>query len=596
MIAPDNSPPVVGSFPTRVSSGRSGTLTGHGVRATGGRDAPCGATVAGVRRGRDGARGSMARARAGGPRGVPGAGRLQRDRRRELPPGSPAASGTSRAPATRASRASRPTSASTGDAGQLQDQHAGHALPDRHLPHGLLRRRRRPQGRDDQPDAACRRTSRPASRTRRPAWSTAATGPCPRPGRCRPRPCRASTSPTSCATDAGRGEPHLLRRAQRRLRVGHLFQTSDTTWQAYNDYGGNSLYEGGPRAGATARQGQLQPAVRHRAATRAARTGSSTPSTRWSAGWSATATTCSYKTGVDTDRRGRRSATTRSSCRSATTSTGPARSAPTSRPRATRASTSPSSAATRCSGRPAGRRASTARTPRTARSSPTRRRTRTRKSTRHARAGRARGATRARSTPRGGRPENALTGTIFTVNAGTRAIRVPADAGKLRFWRNTQRRQLSRRGDDATLADGTLGYEWDSDLDNGVAPARARRPVLDHRERRRTSCRTTARPTATGSATHSLTLYRAARRRARLRRRHRPVVLGARRQRTTAARSTADPRMQQATVNLFADMHGQPGTLRSEPDRGLGLHRHTRRRRRRSSRRRRARRSPPARR
>ena len=25
-----------------------------------------------------------------------------------------------------------------------------------------------------------------------------------------------------------------------------LFQTSDTTWQAYNDYGGNSLYEGSP--------------------------------------------------------------------------------------------------------------------------------------------------------------------------------------------------------------------------------------------------------------------------------------------------------------------------------------------------------------
>ena len=27
-----------------------------------------------------------------------------------------------------------------------------------------------------------------------------------------------------------------------------LFQTSDTTWQAYNDYGGNSLYDGRPAA------------------------------------------------------------------------------------------------------------------------------------------------------------------------------------------------------------------------------------------------------------------------------------------------------------------------------------------------------------
>ncbi|MEZ4683723.1 MAG: DUF6605 domain-containing protein [Caldilineaceae bacterium] len=25
-----------------------------------------------------------------------------------------------------------------------------------------------------------------------------------------------------------------------------LFQTSDTTWQAYNNYGGNSLYVGAP--------------------------------------------------------------------------------------------------------------------------------------------------------------------------------------------------------------------------------------------------------------------------------------------------------------------------------------------------------------
>ena len=90
-IAPERSPPVVGGLsPTRASSSRSGTLTGHGVSATGGRDARGGATVAGVRRGRDGARGRVAHARAGGPCGVPGAGRLQRDRRRELPARQPA--------------------------------------------------------------------------------------------------------------------------------------------------------------------------------------------------------------------------------------------------------------------------------------------------------------------------------------------------------------------------------------------------------------------------------------------------------------------------------------------------------------------------
>src|SRR2546428_11943429 len=38
----------------------------------------------------------------------------------------------------------------------------------------------------------------------------------------------------------------------------------------------------------------------------------------------------------------------------------------------------------------------------------------------------------------GGRPENALTGTIFTVNsAPSRAITVPSADGKMRFWRNT---------------------------------------------------------------------------------------------------------------------------------------------------------------
>ena len=59
----------------------------------------------------------------------------------------------------------------------------------------------------------------------------------------------------------GRGVRHLLRPSRRAtdgttaratsssssattLDFGHLFQTSDTTWQAYNSYGGNSLYIG----------------------------------------------------------------------------------------------------------------------------------------------------------------------------------------------------------------------------------------------------------------------------------------------------------------------------------------------------------------
>ena len=80
-----------------------------------------------------------------------------------------------------------------------------------------------------------------------------------------------------------------------------LFQTSDTTWQAYNQYGGNSLYTGNP--GGTRVQGQLQPAVHHAAA----RTpedwvfNAEYPMVRW---LERNGYDVSYFTGVDSDRRG----------------------------------------------------------------------------------------------------------------------------------------------------------------------------------------------------------------------------------------------------------------------------------------------------
>ena len=66
-------------------------------------------------------------------------------------------------------------------------------------------------------------------------------------------------------------------------------------------------------------------------------------------------------------------------------------------------------------------------------------------------------------------PENALTGTIFTVNSGTSEIEVPAAEGKMRLWRNTPLASMSP-GQTATLGQDTLGYEWDEDLDNGSRP------------------------------------------------------------------------------------------------------------------------------
>src|SRR5215217_5728776 len=74
----------------------------------------------------------------------------------------------------------------------------------------------------------------------------------------------------------------------------------------------------------------------------------------------------------------------------------------------------------------------------------------------------------------GGRPENALTGTLFMVN-GTdyQALKVPAADGKLRFWRNTSVANQTP-GQTATLGAGCnclIGYEWDEDADNGSRPA-----------------------------------------------------------------------------------------------------------------------------
>ena len=72
----------------------------------------------------------------------------------------------------------------------------------------------------------------------------------------------------------------------------------------------------------------------------------------------------------------------------------------------------------------------------------------------------------------GGRPENALTGTIFTVfdDPMKYALNVPAAYSKMRLWRNTDIAALAP-GDIATFPVGTLGFEWDGDLDNGFRPA-----------------------------------------------------------------------------------------------------------------------------
>ncbi len=161
----------------------------------------------------------------------------------------------------------------------------------------------------------------------------------------------------------------------------------------------------------------------------------------------------------------------------------------------------------------------------------------------------------------GGRPENQLSGTIFQVDSyRTDAIEVPAADGKMRFWRNTSIANLAA-GQTATLTPNVLGYEWDEDRDNGFRPQGAiklstttlgvSQYLLDY-----------GNTTGPGTATHNLTLYRAP---------SGALVFGAGTTRWSWGldsnhineSSTVDPRMQQATVNLFADMGIQPDSLQS---------------------------------
>jgi hypothetical protein len=160
----------------------------------------------------------------------------------------------------------------------------------------------------------------------------------------------------------------------------------------------------------------------------------------------------------------------------------------------------------------------------------------------------------------GGRPENQMTGTIFTVDSyRLDSIKVPAADGKMRFWRNTSIANLSS-GQTATLGPNVLGYEWDEDLNNGFRPPGAinlSTTTLDVAQYV-TDFGNTVGP---GTATHQLTQYRA------------PngggLVFGAGTTRWSWGLdsnhinepSTPDPRMQQATVNVLADMNAQPTTL-----------------------------------
>ncbi|MEU0881545.1 DUF4082 domain-containing protein [Lentzea sp. NPDC005914] len=158
----------------------------------------------------------------------------------------------------------------------------------------------------------------------------------------------------------------------------------------------------------------------------------------------------------------------------------------------------------------------------------------------------------------GGRPENSLTGQLWTVNCCSYAIQVPADDGKMRFWRNTSVANQSA-GQVATLAPNTLGYEWDEDVDNGFRPKNMIR-LSKTTQTVDAKIQDYGTNVAQGDATHRMTLYKAA---------SGALVFGAGTVQWSwgldsqhdGAEVATDQRIQQATVNLFGDMGVQPGSL-----------------------------------
>lgn len=164
----------------------------------------------------------------------------------------------------------------------------------------------------------------------------------------------------------------------------------------------------------------------------------------------------------------------------------------------------------------------------------------------------------ASTTAGAGKPENALTGTIYMSNFSDLPVTVSSDEGKYRLWRGTSLATLAT-GTTAALAAHTVGYESDEDLDNGARPAglvRLSTTVGSVPE----YLQDFGNNVLPGTTTHHLTMYKAP---------SGALVFSAGSVQWSwgldethdGDGAAADPRMQQATVNLLADMSAQPTTL-----------------------------------
>ena len=159
-------------------------------------------------------------------------------------------------------------------------------------------------------------------------------------------------------------------------------------------------------------------------------------------------------------------------------------------------------------------------------------------------------------------PENALTGQLWTVNCCSYADTASSQFSKDLLWRNTAVASLAS-GKTYTMPAQTLGYEWDSDLDNGLRPA----GEIDMTKTCETGVSqallTQDEQIGVANECNSLTLYRA---------KSGALVFDAGTVQWSwglfagdhdGADAAADKNMQQATVNLLAMMNVQPTTLQS---------------------------------
>ena len=166
------------------------------------------------------------------------------------------------------------------------------------------------------------------------------------------------------------------------------------------------------------------------------------------------------------------------------------------------------------------------------------------------------------SPPADAQPENALTGQLWEVNCCSYADTVPSAYSKLRLWRNTAVASLPS-GQTYTMPPETLGYEWDSDVDNGFRPA-GEIDMSQTCQKVQEKLYTVSEELVSDNACNSLTLYRAA---------SGALVFdagtiqwawGLESDHDGDTQNPPDPVMQQATVNLLADMGVQPATLESD--------------------------------